>query len=288
MSDSIDPKDPSGGNTKTPLLDTLNAMEDIEENENRSKKAKVTQCAPAKKWTFTWNNYTEEEFLDIKKTWTKQCDYIIIGKEVGEQGTPHLQGYLELISKKRPMGTFGTTRVHWEKAKGNRMQNKAYCSKDGNFHEFDRQADEPIIWPEKWRDWQQALIEKLAEKPDDRTILWYFDPKGGAGKTTICKYICREMGGIILSGKIDNIKNGIVQYKDSNKKLPKIILINYTRSEEGFMSYAGLETVKDMCFYSGKYEGGMIVGNCPHVICFANFYPDKDKLTGDRWVVIEM
>jgi len=43
-----------------------------------------------------------------------------------------------------------------------------------------------------------------------------------------------------------------------------------------------------MYFYSGKYEGGMICGNCPHVLIFANEPRDTSKLAHDRWVIEEL
>lgn len=64
-----------------------------------------------------------------------------MGKEVGEQGTPHLQGYIALKDAKkkfRPLPTFAVKRddknaMHFERAKGNRRQNYFYCSKEGDF-----------------------------------------------------------------------------------------------------------------------------------------------------------
>lgn len=48
----------------------------------------------SRKWTLTLNNYTEEQrtaLLDLPS-----LAYAIIGKETGENGTPHLQGYLKV------------------------------------------------------------------------------------------------------------------------------------------------------------------------------------------------
>jgi len=54
------------------------------------------------------------------------------------------------------------------------------------------------------------------------------------------------------------------------------------------MSYTGMEEIKDMFFYSGKYEGGMVCGRNPHVMVFANEPPDYDKMSANRWKVTEI
>lgn len=87
----------------------------------------------ARSCCFTLNNYTEEEFVSIK-SW--KCSYLVVGKEVGENGTPHLQGYVEWSSPKK----FSTLkklngRIHWELRRGTSKQASDYCKKDGNFYE---------------------------------------------------------------------------------------------------------------------------------------------------------
>lgn len=88
----------------------------------------------SRSWCFTLNNYTPDEVEDLKQ---KDCKYIVFGHEVGEEGTPHLQGYVHFDSNKRlsALKKF-QQRAHWEPAKGSHQQNFDYCTKDGkDIHE---------------------------------------------------------------------------------------------------------------------------------------------------------
>lgn len=85
-------------------------------------------------WCFTLNNYTneEEEFLKLIN-----CEYLVFGKEVGENGTAHLQGYIE-FSTNRKLNRIKreiSERAHWERRKGKAVQAAEYCKKDGDIFE---------------------------------------------------------------------------------------------------------------------------------------------------------
>lgn len=94
--------------------------------------------------------------------------YIIFGKELGEQGTPHLQGYLVLFREKTLNATktfIGINSIHLEVALGNSIQNKEYCSKEGTVYEA---GERPLTQKEKGEEgkkyWEQLIVD--SEKGD--------------------------------------------------------------------------------------------------------------------------
>ena len=114
---------------------------------------------------FTCNNYTKEKYeyiitLHIFK-------YLVVGKEVGECGTPHLQGYGVL--KKRTLDTKLRKLLpgcHLEPRKGSHEQAADYCKKEDDFVEI----GEP---PKQGK---RSDLEEVAEKL-----------KKGVSTTLICE-----------------------------------------------------------------------------------------------------
>lgn len=130
----------------------------------------------ARSWCFTLNNWTEAEFNILKAV---LCVYLVIGKETGENGTPHLQGYISFDSRKR-LGAVKVfaPRAHWEVARGSPKQASDYCKKDGDFFEFGELPDcgkrgreaEQLRWTEAKR----ACIEgRIDDVPDDIFFRYY-------------------------------------------------------------------------------------------------------------------
>lgn len=85
------------------------------------------------RWVFTINNYSSAE-EDLVKALAQNCKYAICGREVGESGTPHLQGFLNLKKKMRFNAVKNALggRCHLEPARGDDCQNRDYCSKGGD------------------------------------------------------------------------------------------------------------------------------------------------------------
>lgn len=83
---------------------------------------------------FTLNNYTEDDLAHMNDM---DGTYLIYGKEVGESGTPHLQGYIYYAKKAtfKKVKKFLPT-AHIEAQKGTIIQAIDYCKKDGDFVEI--------------------------------------------------------------------------------------------------------------------------------------------------------
>lgn len=79
----------------------------------------------SKNWLFTINNPSDDA---IPQQWT--YEYLVYQKEVGSNGTPHLQGYVVWKNPKR-LATCKNinSRAHWTVAKGNAKENTTYCTK---------------------------------------------------------------------------------------------------------------------------------------------------------------
>jgi len=91
----------------------------------------------AKHWAFTLNNYTTDHEQRIASASTcGSVVYVVYGREVGPSGTPHLQGHVSLLCKKRLpflVKTFG--QAHWTVARSVQCSID-YCRKGGDFTEF--------------------------------------------------------------------------------------------------------------------------------------------------------
>ncbi len=90
-------------------------------------------------WVFTLNNYADSDWEGLKEWSVAECKYAVIGKEVGEGGTPHLQGYLSLKAKTTRQGLVRKCPIlksAWiDIARGGPENNQKYCSKQGEYFE---------------------------------------------------------------------------------------------------------------------------------------------------------
>lgn len=264
------------------------------------------QISASKHWCFTYNNYKKEDILKIVQTSREYIVRYVFQEEIGEagekednEGTPHLQGYIEFKKRERPMNHFkellglkkGERWIHWSKTRNIKASIK-YCQKEytRSGDTFYRGIERPYsLSIRNWQPWMYSILGVVDAEPDERKIHWVWEPEGNRGKTIFSKWLYLNRPKVlVLSGKAADMKHAIVQYIQTNNTHPRTILINVPRSKLEFISYTGLEEVKDMFFFSGKYEGGMVCGPNPHIIVMANAEPEREKMSDDRWRVIKI
>jgi len=133
----------------------------------------------SKFWVFTLNNYTPDEYSDISSFIEGFCDYGIVGKEQGDGGTPHLQGYVCFVNALTLASVKEKLPGCWvEVMKGSLSENDTYISK--LIDPFER-GDKPMTNDNKGRAeqlrWKRSLDlakEGKIEEIDADIQLRYF------------------------------------------------------------------------------------------------------------------
>lgn len=91
----------------------------------------------AKHWCFTINNWTEQDQVKLRGL-IDHVDYYVFGRETGDSGTPHLQGYVAFKEPKRfarAKELIGVN-AHLEVKRGSPKQAADYCKKEGDYEDY--------------------------------------------------------------------------------------------------------------------------------------------------------
>ena len=241
---------------------------------------------------FTLNNWTPEEKEQLIEKIKELCAQGIFQEEIGENGTPHLQGFINLKTKSRPVGAFQIPRIHWEKAKGTLKQNITYCSKD------DTRAPGTVPWTWKiviparlntvtyaeLRPWQKLLVDsmKTPQQKFARHVHWRFDD-GKQGKSIVTQHVIDHEGALVCGGKQADIFYMIAQWVQKHGPGLPLVVFDLTRTHQNYVSYTAIESILNGYFFSGKFEATMVRFNPPRLLVFANYPPKLGALTPDRW-----
>lgn len=134
-------------------------------------------------------------------------------------------------------------------------------------------------------DWQEELVEILKGKPDKRKVYWYYDSIGNTGKSSFIKWYCMKHEDATLIGRTLKDTVFVIGDRMDNSIDTKVIFYDIPRNAGNRMNYELIEQLKIGHVFSGKYESRTLMFNCPHIVIFSNYPPDKDGLSLDRWVI---
>lgn len=272
-----------------------------------------------KNWVFTLNNYTPYHEHKLQEY---DFNYLIYGHEIAPTtGTPHLQGYFQLKTKKRltTLKKELINTMHLEPAYGSYDSNRVYCQKDNNTFEKGTPIIngsnlaglyDQIIKSEKWTDvlkldgikshlnyakevWNNKPIPRLPKikpRPWQSTILRLL--KQAPDDRTIHwvydkeggkgkTYLCKYLVANKNAFYSSPSKGQDILYAYNNQD---IILYDIPRCcEEEYINWGTIEKLKDGIYFSGKFNSTTKYRQTnAHIIVFSNSPPPEDKFSLDR------
>lgn len=241
----------------------------------------------------TLNNPLPEELETLKTLTSQLCTHYSWQVEEGASKTPHVQGAF-VFRDSKPFSWWKNNfpRVHVEKIRNKKAALDYCCKPEGRLDgPYTKGLPCPIKTITEFSDWQLSVIKMIDNwSQGDRQIDWLWESLGKFGKSDLAKYLAVNYNCLILSGKSADIKNAVLKHKEENPaNLDKLVIVfDVPRTNVDYVNYEALESLKNGLFYSGKYEGGMVIMNPPIVIVLANQFPKIEKLSKDRWKIINL
>jgi len=132
-----------------------------------------------------------------------------------------------------------------------------------------------------FRPHQQALADLLEKDPDDRKIIWVYDPVGNTGKTALMRHYQSLGEAASLSGKVADMA-----YAYQGERIVFFDL-SRTSAEHATYLYDFAERLKSGSVFSGKYDSGTKHFKTPHVVFLSNGPYPEGVWSADRKVVLQ-
>ena len=257
-----------------------------------SPKVKNIRENQLKKWVFTLNNYTESDIVEILETLESNiCEKYGFQTEVGENGTPHLQGAIWLKKAMRWSEFKWKSKPHFEKMKDDKGSND-YVQKADTFagrrwNKGLTPLKKPLKVITELRPWQKKVEDLVKTEPDDRAVYWFWESTGNVGKSALVKYLVSKYGCLFCNGGKGSDLINLIFNQDMDSTT--CVIWDLPRENKGFISSSTVEAVKNGMVCNTKYETGVKLFNAPHVIIFSNYPPENiEELSKDRWIIEEI
>lgn len=126
---------------------------------------------------------------------------------------------------------------------------------------------------------QQKEWDEYLDNQNERQILWIHDSQGGTGKTFFSKHLIAKKNAIRFT-------NGRTADISAAYNYNPIVVFDFARSCEDRINYQIIEDLKNGMLFDSKYKSKCKYFTPPKVVIMANFMPHTEKLSKDRWVIL--
>lgn len=205
----------------------------------------------------------------------------IIAKETGSGGYEHWQVRIrtnmtfEELQKALPS-------AHIEKS-------TVWCDYERKEGRYVQSGDNSLILSCRFgslRENQKRILACL-RRQSDRGITVVYDPRGNSGKSWLTRHLYEIGKGLYVPPTIQTVQ-GIIQYVASGYNGQEYILIDIPRSSKWTNGlYEGIEAIKDGLVYDTRYHAQMKDIWGVKVLVTTNTMPKLDKLSEDRWEILD-
>lgn len=144
-------------------------------------------------------------------------------------------------------------------------------------------------------EWMREVLDLNRRKPDWRHTIWYYDPRGGCGKSKLGTWMEKNLRD--RDGRKEWIRvDEMGRTADAAEAIERAmrggwtcfgIIIDLDRLTQSHTElYRVIERLKNASMMKVKFSGYQFpLKQIPHVVVFSNWPPDLFGLSRDRWIV---
>lgn len=244
-------------------------------------------------YCFTVNNWTDPDLQELQKLEDNpRTRYLVVGRETGENGTPHIQGYVYFHNQT----VFSTvkkwiSRAHIEPARGTPQEASDYCKKDGDFHEHGTlplsQKRRGELGAEYWDDVKKKAKSGDLEAIDSKTFITHY--------STLVKIATRyspmpeDLEGVTgewLYGDTETGKSRTARAENPDAYLKKAhkwwdnykgqdsVIIEDFDKQHAYLGY-DLKIWGDRYAFPAEIKGGAINLRPKKIVVTSNYHPEE-------------
>lgn len=237
-------------------------------------------------YCITINNYSEEELAYCRANPPKDVQYIGFELETGDNGTPHIQGFVHYTNAV-PFNTVKKhfPRAHIEAMRGSLEHNTKYCSKEGKLEQY---GNKPKSMKEAAKQsaeerWALAKAGKFQQLPPEQIKTYeYIHSKYADKPKSLDKLQNVWLCGPANCGKSSTVRRKWPDYYDKERdnkwwdgyEGEKVVLIDDVdpRHNKDYNLAGMLKRWADHYPFNGEVKGGCIKNMRPEMIVVTSQY----------------